>query len=133
MAADGTEEQRAEAANAVTVAAAAVDAAGDELDEAMMTAAAMPYDMAIRMPATMPEISATAARTGDDVTVDVLPEGDEDEDDVSDVGAGWYRVDVENEDDSDETATVYTDIENTMMLFSVVNTAALRDSIDFRG
>ena len=130
VAADGTEEQRAEAANAVTVAAAAVDAAGDELDEAMMTAAAMPYDMAIRMPVIMPEISATAARTGDDVTVDVLPGGDEDEDDVSDVGAGWYRVDVENEDDSDETATVYTDIENTMMLFSVVNTALKNSIID---
>ena len=119
VAADGTDAQQAEAVNAVTVADAAVDAANAEHAEAVMTAAAMPYDMAIRAPATTPVISATAARTGDDVTVEVTT--DVAEGDASDAGNGWYRADVENEDDSAETATVYTDIENTMMLFSAVH------------
>ena len=125
-AAYGTNAQQAEAANAVTAANAAVSAANAEHAEAVMTAAASPYDKAIRTPATTPEISAMAARTGDDVTVEVLTgvaEGD-----ASDAGNGWYRADVENEDDSAETATVYTNIENTMMLFSAVHTSGT-DSI----
>ena len=127
VAADGTDAQQTEAANAVTAANAAVSAANAEHAEAVMTEAALPYDKAIRTPATTPVISAMAARTGDDVTVEVTE--DVAEGDASDAGNGWYRADVENEDDSAETATVYTNIENTMMLFSVVNTAD-RDSID---
>ena len=121
VAADGTDAQQAEAANAVTAANAAVSAANAEHAEAVMTAAASPYDKAIRTPATTPAISATAARTGDDVTVKVLT--DVAEGDASDAGNGWYRADVENEDDSAETATVYTNIENTRMLFSAVHTS----------
>jgi hypothetical protein len=127
VAADGTDAQQTEAANAVTAANAAVSAANAEHAEAVMTEAALPYDKAIRTPATTPVISAMAARTGDDVTVEVTE--DVAEGDASDAGNGWYRADVENEDDSAETATVYTNIENTMMLFSVVNTA-VRVSID---
>ena len=122
VAADGTDAQQAEAANAVTAANAAVSAANAEHAEAVMTADASPYDKAIRTPATTPAISATAARTGDDVTVEVFTDGAEG--DASDAGNGWYRADVENEDDSAETATVYTNIENTIMLFSVVHTSA---------
>jgi hypothetical protein len=120
VAADGTDAQQTEAANAVTAANAAVSAANAEHAEAVMTEAALPYDKAIRTPATTPVISAMAARTGDDVTVEVT---DVAEGDASDAGNGWYRADVENEDDSAETATVYTNIENTMMLFSAVHTS----------
>ena len=41
---------------------------------------------------------------------------------TSDTVHGWYRADVANAD-GDQTATVYTNIENTMEKFNVVHVA----------
>ena len=64
-------------------------------------------------------------RTGNVVTVTVRG-GDPDttviaKGSASDAGHGWYKADVANEEDSTETATVYTNIENTMMKFNAVH------------
>ena len=48
--------------------------------------------------------------TGGDPDTTVIAKGS-----ASDAGHGWYKADVGNEEDSSETATVYTNIENTMM------------------
>ena len=89
----------------------------------MTTVAAMPYAMAIKMQATVPAaLVASAMRAGNAVEVSVSG-GDDgntapiDKGPASDAGHGWYRADVANED-GDQTATVYTNIENTMAKFN---------------
>ena len=115
------------AERAVRQADAAVSTANAQLAEARTTAAAMPYAMAIMTPATTPAVlAASATRKGDAVTVTVtvgdpgtvIAKGP-----ASDAGHGWYKADVANEDDSKETGTVYTNIENTMMKFDAVHLA----------
>ena len=88
----------------------------------MTTAAAMPYAMAIMTPATEPaDLVAAAERKDDAVTVTVSDAtGLIAEDTTSDTVHGWYRADVANED-GDQTATVYTNIENTMAKFNAVH------------
>ena len=83
----------------------------------------MPYAMAIMTQATTPaDLAASATRKGDAVTVTVTSGDDPDtviaKGPASDAGHGWYKADVANEDDSKETGTVYTNIENTMSKFN---------------
>ena len=114
------------AQRAVRQADAAVLTANAQLAEAGTTAAAMPYAMAIMTQADGPAgLDASAKRTGNVVTVTVRG-GDPDttviaKGSASDAGHGWYKADVANEEDSTETATVYTNIENTMMKFNAVH------------
>ena len=114
------------AERAVRQADAAVSTANAQLAEATTTASAMPYAMAIMMQADGPAgLDASAKRTGNEVTVTVtggvpdttvIANGS-----ASDAGHGWYKADVANEEDSTETATVYTNIENTMKKFNAVH------------
>ena len=121
------------AQRAVEQADAAVLTANAQLAEARTTAAAMPYAMAIMTQATTPAgLAATATRTGDAVTVSVSSDPNSTliaKGPASDAGHGWYKANVANEDDSNETATVYTNIENTMMKFDVVHLGST-DAID---
>ena len=55
---------------------------------------------------------------GDDNNTALIAKGS-----ASDAGHGWYRANVANED-GDQTATVYTNIENTMAKFDVKHTDA---------
>ena len=127
VAGSGTVAQMTAAAGNVAAADSAVSAAQAESGQAMTTAAAMPYAMAIMKQATEPMVLvAEAERTDDAVKVTVsggamatdaeeIAEGT-----TSDTVHGWYRADVANED-GDQTATVYTNIENTMAKFNVVH------------
>ena len=124
VAGSGTVAQMTAAADNVAAADSAVSAAKYELKQAETTADAMPYAMAIMMQATAPEeLAASAKRTDNEVEVSVTSDPGEmliakvitsDEDD------GWYRANVANED-GDQTATVYTNIENTMAKFNAVH------------
>ncbi len=134
-AAGGTVAQMAYAQNAVDAAGDAVRAARDELAQATTTESAMPYAAAIkgvgeRAAAPITSITATAKRTGDAVTVDTTADMDEAKGSASDVGGGWYKADVANEDDSKKTATVYTNIEDTMDKFSNVHNPTDNAGID---
>ncbi len=121
------------AASAVKQADAAVLTANAQLAEATTTAAAMPYAMAIMTQATTPTgLAASATRTGDAVTVSVTSGVDNTliaKGSASDAGHGWYKANVANEDDSNKTATVYTNIENTMEKFNAVHLGTT-DAID---
>ena len=111
----------ARAQRAVNQADAVVLTADAQLAEAKTTASAMPYAMAIMKQAPAPAgLAASAKRTDNEVEVSVTSDPDKMliakvitsvEDD------GWYRANVVNED-GDQTATVYTNIENTMMKFN---------------
>ena len=129
VAGSGTVAQMTAAAANVAAADSAVSAAQAELRQAMTTAAAMPYAMAIRdiEDATVPAVlEATATRTGNAVEVSVFGGATGDDTALiakgpaSDAGHGWYRANVANED-GDQTATVYTNIENTMAKFNMVH------------
>ncbi len=122
VAGSGTVAQMTAAADNVAAAASAASAAAYELRQATTTAAAMPYAMAIMMQPDTPEVlDATATRTGNAVMVSafrgttpaLIAKGS-----ASDAGQGWYRANVANED-GDQTAIVYTNIENTMEKFNV--------------
>lgn len=119
---------------AVTAAEAAVTKATKEKDQAIRTADSRPYmedDALTRINTPMITITDTAKLTDDGVTVAVTTR--EDGADVvykgaaSDVGGGWYRADatVEVKEGEDPiigtTATVYTDIEAALELFSVAH------------
>ena len=125
----------ARAESAVKQADAAVLTANAQLAEARTTASAMPYAMAIMTQATTPAgLAASATRKADAVTVSVSSGSGPDstliaKGSASDAGHGWYKANVANEDDSNETATVYTNIENTMMKFNAVHLAST-DAID---
>ena len=89
----------------------------------MATAAALPFETAIMAQVTAPEIAATAKRTANDVTVtttnaEMMPI-------ATDIAADrvaneWFVADVVNANDDAETATVWTNIQNTMEKFTVV-------------
>ena len=122
----------ARAQRAVNQADAVVLTADAQLAEAKTTASAMPYAMAILKQAPAPAgLAASAKRTDNEVEVSVTSDPDKMliakvitsvEDD------GWYRANVVNED-GDQTATVYTNIENTMMKFNDVHTSILNSAI----
>ena len=127
VAGSGTVAQMTAAAVNVAAADLAVGAAAYELKQAMTTVAAMPYAMAIMTQATEPmALAASATRTDNAVEVSVssgdpavlIAKGS-----GSDAGHGWYRANVANED-GDQTATVYTNIENTMEKFDAVHVVA---------
>ena len=131
VAGSGTVAQMTAAAGNVAAADSAVSAAQAELRQAMTTAAAMPYAMAIRdidgSHRASTVLVATATRTGNAVEVSVSGGDTVDEHPLiakgsaSDAGHGWYKANVANED-GDQTATVYTNIENTMAKFNVEHT-----------
>ena len=136
-AADGEATEMATALAAVTAAGNAVAAARAELAEAQMTEAAMPFAGAIKDQNTEMDDGdhngyATASHDGTDVKVTVT-RGSAADNDVTDTIAmdvvaggprnGWYRAEAENEDDSGLTATVLTNVEDTMDKFSNVYNA----------
>ncbi len=125
----GTVAQIVYAQNAVDVAGDAVTAARAELAQAETTESAMPYAAAIKglgdtdSSDEVEELDAMAERTRNDVevTVSYTNRTGDIEGSASDVGNGWYRGNVANEDDGKETVTVYTNIENTMDKFSDIH------------
>ena len=132
VAGSGTVAQMTAAAANVAAANSAVSAAQAELQQATTTVAAMPYAMAIMEQATEPmALGATATRTGNAVEVSVNSAPDNTliaKGSGSDAGHGWYRANVANED-GDQTATVYTNIENTMAKFNEKHTAEVNGYI----
>jgi len=137
-AAGGSAGEAATAQAAVNAAQQAVSDAEAELAEAQMTAAAMPYAMAIMTQdaTTSMAAGATAKRRGSAVTVTAFMAGADNtlgnEDDVeiakdaaaSSIGNGWFKASDVRDGDTGPMATVYTDIEDTMMKFSEVHNAA---------
>ena len=126
-----TIEQIAQAQMAVTEAAAAVDEAENEINQAKRTANSRPYVVALLN--IVDDIAQTITDMGtkltdDGVTVAVTRDGSVYKGAASDVGDGWYRADaavevVEGEEPTiiGGTATVYTDIEAALELFSLVH------------
>ena len=112
VAGSGTVAQMTAAAGNVAAADSAVSAAAYELKQAMTTAAAMPYAMAIMtQDTTVEDLDATATRTDNEVEVSVssgdpavlIAKGS-----ASDVGHGWYRANVENEDGDQTQPSIRT-------------------------
>ena len=118
----GQAAQVAAANDAVANAEKAAMYAQYELTQATTTAAALPFEAEIKgiaMAMAPIDLAAMATRKTDDVAVTVT-EGDPAttiaKGDAADIGNGWYRADVANTD-GDVTATVFTNIENTMETF----------------
>ena len=146
---NGTPEEQEQARTAVTAAGTAVSAANAEVAQAATTAADMPYAMAIQK-VEMDIVAgmgggATAKRTGNTVTVTAI-RGADTADAMDDVtiakdqraggpSNGWYKAELTNTDDSLQTATVYTDIEDTMEKFTVFHGDGMQgvDTVDANG
>ena len=126
--AGGTAEQVTAAGAAVTAAYKAVMYANSERTQAMTTAATTLFDAKIMTQSTTPAVFVVkATRETDDVMVTVkggaiaadamdIAEGA-----AADLGNGWFRADVADDDDV-QTATVFTNIENTMEKFTNIHT-----------
>ena len=130
--AGGTDEQGTAAIAAVTAAYKALMDANFELTQAMTTAAATPFDAKITTAPTMLGFVVTATLEMDDVMVTVRG-GDMDADidaegAAADLGNGWFRADIADDDDV-QTATVFTNIENTMEKFTIVHTVEDNEAI----
>ena len=138
-AANGTAVEMARAQVAVTAAQTAVAAANYELMQANTAKEAMPYAMRlggddgesmapgyasakhdgtnVKVTATRDDNATPTEATTDDTTIgkDVT---------ATSVGNGWFKADIVKADDSNQTATVYTNIQDTMEKFTDVHTAA---------
>ena len=128
---NGTTDEQREASDAVTVAMTAVENANNELTQAKTTMSSMPYAMAIQTQDAMEGMdgTATATRTGNAVTVTVMRGMSEVAKNAAtrSIGNGWYKAAEVGE--TGDTATVYTDIENTMEKFSMVYIPVLSDGV----
>ena len=126
---NGTTDEQRQASAAVTVAMTAVENANNELAQARTTMSSMPYAMAIRTQDVMPDGTAEATRKGSAVTVTVMRGMSEVAKNVGarSIGNGWYKAAEVGE--TGDTATVYTDIENTMQKFNDFHVAA-KDNIE---
>jgi hypothetical protein len=137
VAANGNAGEQAKASAAATAAGNARRAANTESMQAQTTMASMPYAMAIQKQDNTPGMGgdATATRKVNVITV-TATRGADTADDAGDdvtigkemadsVGGGWFKATFMNEEDAGQTATVFTDIENTMEKFSDVHTTGM--------
>ena len=137
VAANGNAGEQAKASAAATAAGNARRAANTESMQAQTTMASMPYAMAIQEQDDTGGMGgdATATRKVNVITV-TATRGADTADDAGDdvtigkemadsVGGGWFKATFMNEEDAGQTATVFTDIEDTMEKFSDVHTTGM--------